>query len=347
MTYGTYGTHLPPHPTRQGVVRDVGRIRGVCVHTSEGGESGTSAEALSGFISSPRTSNNLASYHAIADTDRIILEVPDHIVAYAAAGGNNDLLHICIPGKAGQTRDQWLDSNTRAMIRRVAEYICDKAQQYNIPFNRLTITTTRDRVSRGFNGHREVSKAFGQSTHYDPYMNQTSGGNFPWDVLMADINEMTAPAPFPPFDPARGLYSLWPLGPKPSIGAFAVGDVVRYAKGVWRDHIGRYARWYAAHPAYAANYWEQRVSFVHPVTKVFHQNLRRQDLWTLLAVTSERIDPNWDAFDGTLVDSVILTQASFSGVNIEGRQLPNFTVDGIIGPKEMWPFCDSLADGQW
>lgn len=353
MTYGTYAVHLPPHPTRIGNVRSLAGIRGIAVHTSEGGELTTSAEALSGFISSPRTYfpdgriQNTASYHAISDTDRILIEVAENRVAYAAGGGNSDFLHICIPGRVSQTREQWLDANSRAHIRRVAEYICDKAPVYNIPLTKLTIAQVKA-GARGYCGHNDISKAFNKSTHTDPEP------KFPWDVLASDIAELTyvAPEPTPPpapilFDPNRGLYGLYPLNPdKRSIGAFSTGDDVRYAKGVLRDHVSRFCRWFAAHPAYES-YWNDSLTWVNPASGKIHQNVRRQDMWNLTTAICERVDPNWDAFDGTMFDAVVGTQVTFNGLNIEGRQLGPMAVDGIIGPKQMWPFLDSLADGNW
>lgn len=335
MTEATYKVHLPPHPTRMGGVRSLTGIRGVCVHDSEGGELPTSPEALSGFISSPRTEFNLASYHYITDTDSIIIEAPENRIAYSAGGGNIEWVHICIPGKANQTREQWLDTNSRAFIKQCAKFIVDQYRKYGFPLIKLTAAEVLE-GRKGYCSHWDISRAYHKSTHTDP------GVNFPWDVLDQDIKDLLKP-PVVIFDPSKGKYALWPFNPnKKTVGAYYMGDETRYAKGVMRDHVARYFRWFANAPGYEYAYTDAH--WIHPITK---QNMvtNRKDLFILCTAIAERLDPNWNAFDGDLFDSVVLTQAVLHGLTIEGRSF-ELKCDGVIGPQ-MWTLIDSLADGNW
>lgn len=348
-------TTVLAHPTRQGPWRGTGNIVGIIVHTSEGGEGPISAENLAAFTASPRTYNpdgtvaNLASYHAIADTDKVILTVPDGGWAYAAGGGNRQFLHICIPGRVAQSREQWLDATSRAYIRQVAEYIVTKGMQYAIPMHKLSVSEMQA-GKRGYAGHREVSHAYKQSNHIDPYATNTGSGNFPWDVLAADIDELSAPVqppePWPVFDPDKGKYSLYPFaGNKRDIEVFISDDVVRYAKGVMRDHAARFHSWFAAVDAYSWAWNEAH--FIAPDTQQNHVANRR-DLMNLAAHYCRRCDPNDPMFERDLFDAVVCTQAAWSGLTFDGFYCGVLPVDGKISwDNGMWRLIDSMADGTW
>jgi hypothetical protein len=210
--FTNYSARYPANPTRVGV-RRTNRPNLLVVHTSEGGELAVSAEALARFIQTPRTATNLASYHYITDTESVIPVVPDGFVAYAAAGGNAQGLHICHPGRAGQSRDDWFDTNSSGMLEQVARWLADKSAEYDIPLNKLT-TVQVARGAPGVCGHVEVSQAFGKSTHTDP------GKGYPWDWVIDRARALRDPAPdtTPPTsaegftseeDDAMWFYSQW------------------------------------------------------------------------------------------------------------------------------------------
>lgn len=198
MTFAKYGPRTNVHDTRYGAVKSAGPNLWAILHTSEGGELTNSAEALSSFMTTPATATNVASYHAVFDTDRVLPAVPYDTVAYSAAGGNAQGVHGCFPGKAGQTRTQWLDTNSRAMIRQAAAWLCDVSVQLNIP---LAIITPAQMVAkaRGIGDHYTVTQAFRKTNHTDV------GAGFPWDVLFADIDALTQL--YPPVLPAPILTS--------------------------------------------------------------------------------------------------------------------------------------------
>lgn len=190
-----YGPRCRVHDDRIGAVKTQGANRLFVLHTTEGGEGPNSAEALCSFLGTPGDrqvpgSNPPrmfgASYQYLIDTDRILPAVEESVVAYSAAGANHDGVHACFPGKANQTRVQWLDPVSRAMIGQCAELMLDRMPKLGIPFNRLTV----DEVVAGRSGycdHWTISRAYGLSDHTDV------GPNFPWDVLASDIAKLEEP----------------------------------------------------------------------------------------------------------------------------------------------------------
>lgn len=201
-----YGPRVDVHPDRQGSDRSDATgamVRNIVLHTSEqsGLEDPNDAEDLARYLESPgdRPSSSKpsgrygSSYHAITDTARILPCVVDHVVAYAAAGGNRYGLHICLPVKARQSRAEWLDAGSRPYIAQAAAYIVDKSHRYGIPIRRITADQLRN-GSWGYCDHATVSAAFGRSTHTD------CGAHFPWDVLADDIAALLEP-PDPEPDP--------------------------------------------------------------------------------------------------------------------------------------------------
>lgn len=167
----------------------------VVIHTTEGSEGPSAAEGLASVLGRPgdRTTSSGSrygsSYHAIADTfPHVIRATAWPRVAFAAAGGNTQGLHIVIPGKAGQTRAEWLDAVSRSAIRTVAAFLVDVAGLYGIPLRHLSDAELAA-GGRGYVDHAAVSRVWKQSSHWD------CGPNFPWDVLASDISELSAPPP--------------------------------------------------------------------------------------------------------------------------------------------------------
>ena len=185
-----YAPRVEVHPDRFGNDRPLPPLW-VVLHTSEGSEGANAAESLAAYLTRPgdrATSSGGrygSSYHAIADTGlKVIPCVSDDRVAYSAPGSNTEGLHICIPGKAGQTRAQWLTGSTRAAITTVAAFLLDTRDRYGIPVERLTAAEVYSRT-RGYCDHATIRDAFGKTTHYDV------GPHFPWDVLADDIRHLS------------------------------------------------------------------------------------------------------------------------------------------------------------
>lgn len=188
------------HADRYSNSNVVPRKKGVVIHTSEGGELATSDEQLIYFMTLPgdRVSDVTgrrygASYHAVTDGDNAayIQVLPATAGPYSAPPLNKTWWHICCPGKAGQTREQWLDARSRGQIKALAKFIVDKHNIDGFPIKKLTVAELQA-GGEGYVGHADVSYAFKQSDHTDP------GKNFPWDVLAADITALL----YHPTDPS-------------------------------------------------------------------------------------------------------------------------------------------------
>lgn len=167
----------------------------VVVHTTEGSEGPSSAEGLASLLARPGDRPNSSggfygsSYHAIADTfPHVILATAPDRVAFAAPGANTTGDHIVIPGRAGQSREEWLDDVSLSAIRTVAGYIVDRHELYGIPLYRLGAKGLLLGL-HGYTDHAAVSEAWKQTTHWDV------GPQFPWDVLEDLILELSDPRP--------------------------------------------------------------------------------------------------------------------------------------------------------
>lgn len=190
MTRCTYLPRVAVHPERRGGARSLPPLW-VVIHTTEGPEGPGAARQLAEFTTRPgdrpSTSGGASygsSYHAVADIGlQVIPLVEDRLVAFSAPGSNTEGLHIVIPGRAGQTRDEWLSGSTREAIRTVAAFLLDTRDRYGIPTERVSAAELRSRT-RGYCDHATVSAAFGRTNHTDV------GPMFPWDVLRQDLIDL-------------------------------------------------------------------------------------------------------------------------------------------------------------
>ena len=222
MTYATYGPRVPVHPDRIGGDRSAQTpmVSYLILHTSEqsGAEDVNDAEDLAGYLTSPgdRQGRNGAwgsSYHAITDTDRILPAVDHYRVAYAAGGGNRYGLHLCLPVRAGQTREEWLDDTSTPYIQRAAEWVVDQATGHGIPLEHITAEEMADGAS-GYADHWTVTRAFGRSTHTDV------GAGFPWDVFDQMVYDLANPKDDPMLYPyAERIADTRNLGAVPAGGS--------------------------------------------------------------------------------------------------------------------------------
>lgn len=187
------------HPSRYSTSNVEQPKRLVVVHTAESGESDASLNALLAMIQTPGTnvvpgSNPPryfgACYHAFADADTEgYIQVCDGSKGpYANGGANKFAWSICIPGRANQTREQWLDEQSRKQIKGVARFIVDRAIPDGIPLVKVN-GAQMAAGAKGYCGHADVRDAWHQTDHYDP------GPNFPWELLADEIAALTSPPP--------------------------------------------------------------------------------------------------------------------------------------------------------
>lgn len=198
------------HPDRYSTTSVASRKRLIVVHTSEGGELSTSDETLMRLMAqpgdrdfdppSPTGEKYGAAYQAVADGDREdyheMMFPADHYGTYSAAGVNKWAWNIVHPGRASQTRAQWLDPRSRGQIKGVAKFCVDKHHIDDIAMRWLTVEQVRLTADprtgvTGICGHHEVALAFKRTDHTDP------DPNYPRDVLLSDIGKLLAPPPLP------------------------------------------------------------------------------------------------------------------------------------------------------
>lgn len=167
---------------------------GVVVHDSESGD-GSSATLVNllqqpGDRISARGSVYGAGYHAVTDGKGGYVQVADASAGpYAAPPLNPTWWHVCMPGRAIQTRAEWLDELSYAHIRGVAKFIMDKWNEdgRSWPLQFVSYINLKN-GQRGYTSHAQVSLAWHETDHTDP------GGTYPWDVLTQEIQKLIQPS---------------------------------------------------------------------------------------------------------------------------------------------------------
>lgn len=163
------------------------KVRVIVVHDMEAPEKGDTAEAIARYFRDlPAAGPVKASAHLCIDNDSIVQCVHDNDVAFAAPGANGDGVQLELAGYGKQTRADWLDDYSRAVIDRAANAAAQYGLKYDIPMIHLTNEQLADGKSRGIIGHYQASEVYKKSDHTDP------GPNFPWDHFIARAAEHIA-----------------------------------------------------------------------------------------------------------------------------------------------------------
>lgn len=147
----------------------------IVIHDMEYPEVMTAAEDVARYFATTTTE---ASAHVCVDADSIVQCVYDNDIAWAAPGANSDGLQIELAGYGRQTRADWLDVYSTALLARAADVVAQYTMKYtNIPIRRLTNAELLAGRA-GIIGHHQASEVYHKSDHTDP------GPNFPWDVFI-------------------------------------------------------------------------------------------------------------------------------------------------------------------
>lgn len=189
------------HPDRFSTSGVQTRKNGVVIHDSESGDG--SCAVLIELLKRPGDrvipgSNPPrkygSGYAAVTDGNGGYIEIAEaHAGPYHAPPLNKNWWSICIPGRAAQTRDEWLDQLSYNHIRGVAKYVVAKSRIDGFPLTKIDFHGLLA-GDRGYCSHADVSQAWGQTDHTDP------GKNFPWDILQLEIQALITP-PEPPSPP--------------------------------------------------------------------------------------------------------------------------------------------------
>lgn len=156
----------------------------VVVHTMEAPETSMTAENVASWFGglNPKYPAPKASAHYCVDSDSVVQCVRDTDIAWHAPGANHNGIGVELAGFAKQTKEQWDDEFSTAMLRRAAWLVARLCREHRIPVAKLAVEDLQAK-KRGLCGHDTVSKAFKASNHWDP------GPWFPWDTFLTLVAE--------------------------------------------------------------------------------------------------------------------------------------------------------------
>jgi N-acetyl-anhydromuramyl-L-alanine amidase AmpD len=152
----------------------------VVMHTMEIAERPDAAEICARWFAS-RASQ--VSAHYCVDAGTVIQCVREKDIAWHARGGNGASIGVELAGFASQTRRDWHDEYSNAVLGRAAALVADVCRRRRIPVRWLVADDLRA-GRHGLTGHVEVSRAFGKSDHWDP------GDGFPVEAFVDHVRRL-------------------------------------------------------------------------------------------------------------------------------------------------------------
>ncbi len=151
----------------------------VVIHDMEAPETLTRAENTAAYFS---TVTRPASTQLSVDADSAVRSVPDDRGCYGASGLNWNGVHIEHAGYARQSREEWLDDYSKAMLNISARITAAYCLRYNIPAVHVGVEGLKN-GRPGIVTHWDSTIAFGvYGGHTDP------GANFPMDYYIELVN---------------------------------------------------------------------------------------------------------------------------------------------------------------
>jgi len=157
----------------------------IVLHTAEIPETPDAAERIARYF---QTTSREVSAHYCVDNNSIVQCVKEKDVAWTAPGNNWNGIQIEQSGFARQTKADWNDAHSKALLERTARLIAEISKRYAIPIVPLDAADLRaDR--RGVTTHVAVSRAWRRSNHWDP------GPNFPLGKVLARAKELRGSGP--------------------------------------------------------------------------------------------------------------------------------------------------------
>lgn len=153
----------------------------IVIHTMEAGENSQRAETTANYFANPPDGRQVSS-HYCADNDSVVqcVDLDDTAWTVGNRPGNYRGLNWELSGFANQSRDQWLDPFSRAMLAKAVPLMRSDSQRFNIPVHRCSVADLQARRP-GYTTHNDLRLAFGVTTHTDP------GPNFPFNLLFGLI----------------------------------------------------------------------------------------------------------------------------------------------------------------
>lgn len=132
-----------------------------------------------------RDPDSQGSAHYVVDPGEVVQVVLDGTIAWHAPPNRHSIgVELCdallSPEWDRKHAARWRDDNHRRMLRRASRVVARLALAYDVPIRRLDADDLRA-GQRGITGHVDVSRAWGQSSHWDP------GTTFPWADFMERV----------------------------------------------------------------------------------------------------------------------------------------------------------------
>lgn len=160
------------------------KIRLLVIHDMEAPELDGTAEAVAAYFQKPSTK---ASSHECIDNNSVVVCVDDQDVAWAAPGANSDGIQFELAGYARQTKKQWGDPYSDAMLHIAARRMAKKAIKHKIKVRHVSAAELKagGAARNGITRHVDVTNAFHQSSHTDP------GPNFPLTQFIGMVRDAT------------------------------------------------------------------------------------------------------------------------------------------------------------
>jgi hypothetical protein len=125
------------------------------------------------------------SAHYITDANLTIQSAYDSVVCWHAPPNMHSIgIEMCC-SLSSRGQGHWELASHVKMMQRTARLTAELCLAYNIPVVKLTVAQVRA-GQKGICGHWDVSRAFGQSSHWDP------GEYFPWATFMTMVRAEVA-----------------------------------------------------------------------------------------------------------------------------------------------------------
>jgi len=155
----------------------------IVIHSTESPNHKGSARNVAYYFSKPIDDELPPSVQCTVDDYECYRSLPDDYIPWAAPPFNSRGLHVEQCGYAKWSRAEWLAH--RATIDHAALLSARWSIAYSIPLLWLTVAGCKAHRS-GITSHRNVSLAFGKSTHSDPG-DPTENKHYPYDYFMAKV----------------------------------------------------------------------------------------------------------------------------------------------------------------
>ncbi len=183
------------------------KVRVLVIHTAETPENNKMAESIQAYCA--RRADNVSCHEAI-DNDSVVAGVRPYDTAWTTGSINDFSYSYELAGRARQTKAEWADEFSTAMLKLVAKRVAKAAVLWKIPVVKLSPAELKAGRT-GICGHVDQTVAYEvKGGHTDP------GPNFPWlqflDMVKAEVAALTG-APVPPIVPT---VPVAPVPPAPA-----------------------------------------------------------------------------------------------------------------------------------